>query len=93
MNTLNAVTRDPAGDLQIFSLTLSQLSYRGLWARWQQLRWSLAAPPKPRPIFCHEAVASAAGVAVVLGAAGARARTPDGASRNNGATRGARAAR
>ena len=29
MNTLNAETRDRAGDLQIFSLTLSQLSYRG----------------------------------------------------------------
>ena len=24
-------TRDRTGDLQIFSLTLSQLSYRGLW--------------------------------------------------------------
>ena len=29
MNTLNAETRDRAGDLQIFSLTLSQLIYRG----------------------------------------------------------------
>ena len=29
MNTLNAETGDRAGDLQIFSLTLSQLSYRG----------------------------------------------------------------
>ena len=28
----NAETRDRAGDLQIFSLTLSQLSYRGGWA-------------------------------------------------------------
>ena len=28
MNTLNAETRARAGDLQIFSLTLSQLSYR-----------------------------------------------------------------
>ena len=26
-----AETRDRAGDLQIFSLTLSQLSYRGCW--------------------------------------------------------------
>ena len=27
---MNAETRDRIGDLQIFSLTLSQLSYRGL---------------------------------------------------------------
>ena len=27
----NAETRDRTGDLQIFSLTLSQLSYRGLF--------------------------------------------------------------
>ena len=26
-----AATRDRTGDLQIFSLTLSQLSYRGFW--------------------------------------------------------------
>ena len=29
----NAETRDRTGDLQIFSLTLSQLSYRGGWAK------------------------------------------------------------
>ena len=29
--TGNAETRDRAGDLQIFGLTLSQLSYRGCW--------------------------------------------------------------
>ena len=27
----NAETRDRTGDFQIFSLTLSQLSYRGFW--------------------------------------------------------------
>ena len=27
----NAETQDRTGDLQIFSLTLSQLSYRGCW--------------------------------------------------------------
>ena len=30
----NAVTQDRTGDLQIFSLTLSQLSYRGHVLRW-----------------------------------------------------------
>ena len=30
-NTKTAETRDRTGDLQIFSLTLSQLSYRGRW--------------------------------------------------------------
>ena len=30
MRIINAETRDRTGDLQIFSLTLSQLSYRGL---------------------------------------------------------------
>ena len=29
---MHAETRDRTGDLQIFSLTLSQLSYRGGWA-------------------------------------------------------------
>ena len=29
MSMANAVTQDRTGDLQIFSLTLSQLSYRG----------------------------------------------------------------
>ena len=32
MSMANAVTQDRTGDLQIFSLTLSQLSYRGLGA-------------------------------------------------------------
>ena len=31
-DTEHAETRDRTGDLQIFSLTLSQLSYRGLWS-------------------------------------------------------------
>ena len=33
--TCNAETRDRAGDLQIFSLTLSQLSYRGSVQSWR----------------------------------------------------------
>ena len=31
----HAETRDRTGDLQIFSLTLSQLSYRGFWKKWR----------------------------------------------------------
>ena len=38
----NAETRDRTGDLQIFSLTLSQLSYRGEWLSISRPRLSLA---------------------------------------------------
>ena len=44
----NAETRDRTGDLQIFSLTLSQLSYRGGWAlTWCEPLGSLLALSEP----------------------------------------------
>ena len=41
----DAETRDRTGDLQIFSLTLSQLSYRGLFKKAQAILSSCAVSP------------------------------------------------
>ena len=40
---MHAETRDRTGDLQIFSLTLSQLSYRGSCEFWQLQRHCIYA--------------------------------------------------
>ena len=53
MHMKNAETRDRTGDLQIFSLTLSQLSYRGLVTDTKKITKLLlrltTAKPRDRP--------------------------------------------
>ena len=49
----DAETRDRTGDLQIFSLTLSQLSYRGVWLNLALLFFLVAHLCRRRPAPSH----------------------------------------